>query len=99
MSAETISIEVAYALPERQVIYALKVAIGTSIEDAIKASPLLREFPEIDLHHSAVGIFAQVRKLSDCPQAGERIEVYRPLIIDPKEARRNRLAKRKAAPK
>lgn len=90
-----IDIEIAYALPARQVIYALKIPSGSSIEQAILESPLLGEFSEIDLARNKVGIFGVERKLSDCPRAGDRIEIYRELIIDPKQARLNRLAKRK----
>lgn len=83
-----ISIEVVYATPEKQKIINLQVPVGTSIEAAIKQSGILTEFTEINLTQQKVGIFSKPRVLSDIVQAGDRIEIYRPLLIDPKEARR-----------
>lgn len=85
-----INIEVAYALPDKQKIIALQVEAGASIEDAISASGILNLFPEIDLSRQKVGVFSKPRRLSDLVLAGDRIEIYRPLIIDPKEVRRKR---------
>ena len=82
------TIEVAYATPEKQRIIELQVTMDCTIESAIKQSGILVLFPEIDLTKQAVGVFSQPRKLTDNVQAGDRIEIYRPLAIDPKEARR-----------
>ncbi|MDD5580748.1 MAG: RnfH family protein [Methylobacter sp.] len=86
-------VEVAYARPEEQVIIVLKVPDGTTIETAIKASGLLSRFQEIDLSEAKVGIFGKVCKLDQIVRQGDRIEIYRPLVHDPKEARRQRAAK------
>ena len=83
-----IAVEVAYARPDRQKIIALEVAEGCSILDVIEQSGVLGLFPEIDLEKQKVGVFSKARVLSDVVKAGERIEIYRELTIDPKEARR-----------
>ena len=83
-----ILVEVAYAAPLRQEIIALEVDAGCSIGTAIELSGILQRFPEIDLARQHVGVFSKKRELSDTLQAGDRIEIYRPLTIDPKEARR-----------
>lgn len=88
-----IKVEVAYAKPEYQCTFTLEVEKGTSIETAILLSGILERFPEIDLGKQPVGIFSQPRSLSDIVQAGDRIEIYRPLTIDPKEARRKRASR------
>jgi uncharacterized protein len=87
-----IKVEVAYATPSLQKIFLVEVEQGSSIETAIDRSGILEIFPEIDLGRQKVGIFSQVKDLSYTVQAGERIEIYRPLIIDPKDARRKRAA-------
>lgn len=84
----TMEIEVAYALPDRQAIIAVSVETGTTIEAAILQSGILDQFPDIDLAKQKVGIFNEKRSLSEVVHAGDRIEIYRPLTIDPKEARR-----------
>ncbi len=86
-------IEIAYAKPQEQVILNLDVAAETTVEKAIRQSGLLQRFPEIDLEKNKVGIFGKVCKLEQTLREGDRIEVYRPLIADPKEARRSRAAK------
>jgi putative ubiquitin-RnfH superfamily antitoxin RatB of RatAB toxin-antitoxin module len=91
-SAEKISVEVAYALPQRQVILSLDVAADASIEQVIRASGILRQFPEIDLAQNKVGVFGKLGKLTDTLHPGDRVEIYRPLIADPKEVRRKRAA-------
>lgn len=92
---ETIKVEVAYATPEKQQIIALDVAIGTTAVEAVRLSGIEREFPELDAQGAAMGIFG--RKLAQPEatvlQAGDRVEIYRPLLIDPKQARLNRAAK------
>lgn len=88
-----ITIEVAYALPDEQRILTLQVEEGCTIETAIDRSGILEIFPEIDLMKQKVGIFSKLKKLSDHVQDGDRIEIYRALLIDPKEARRNRAKK------
>ena len=94
MADKLIDVEVAYAKPEQQEIVALKMPEGTSAEQAIQASGLLNRFPEIDGADLKVGIFGSVCKLDQPLRQGDRVEIYRPLIHDPKEARRHRAAKR-----
>jgi hypothetical protein len=88
-----INIEVAYAVSETQCIIKLVVHEGCSIELAIDRSGILLEFPEIDLMKQKVGIFSKQKKLSDMVHEGDRIDIYRLLMIDPKEARRKRVKK------
>lgn len=88
-------VEIAYAKPEKQVILALHVREGTTLEQAITESGILRKFPEINLENTKVGIFGKVCKLNHVLLEGDRIEIYRPLITDPKEHRRQRAAKGK----
>lgn len=90
-----IKVEVAYADPDKQVIYSVDVEEGCTIEHAVKSSPLLTDFPHIDFNASQVGIFGVQKKLDYVLRQGDRVEVYRELIIDPKQARLNRLAKKK----
>lgn len=87
-----ISVQVVYATPERQVIVNTAVPENATIEFAIKQSGLLTEFPEINLEANGVGVFSERRKLSDSMRAGDRVEIYRPLTLDPKEIRRRRAA-------
>lgn len=89
----TIKIEVAYARSDVQKIIALEVQAGTTILEAIQQSGILTDFPEIDLTKQKVGVFSQPRQLTDILYEGDRIEIYRPLLIDPKEARRKRSLK------
>jgi putative ubiquitin-RnfH superfamily antitoxin RatB of RatAB toxin-antitoxin module len=93
--AETLTIEVAHALPRRQLILELQVVEGTTVEQAIRACGILEQFPEIDLKSSKVGIFGKPCKLTDTLSNGDRVEIYRPLIADPKEIRKQRAAKGK----
>lgn len=86
----TIMIEVAYATPAQQKIISLHVLEGTQIEEAIFRSGILDVFPEIDLSQNKVGIFSKVASLDTVLRHKDRIEIYRPLIADPKEARRKR---------
>jgi len=88
--ADDIQVEVAYALPERQVILPLSVPPGTSVEDTIKRSGILERFPEIDLTQQKVGVFSKLTKLDAVLRDKDRVEIYRPLIADPKEVRRKR---------
>jgi hypothetical protein len=93
MAEALIDVEVAYATPEQQVIIVLKVPEGATVEHAINASGLLNQFPEIDAADIKAGIFGSVCKLDQQLRPADRVEIYRPLIHDPKEARRQRAAK------
>ncbi|CEN55739.1 hypothetical protein BN1209_0695 [Candidatus Methylopumilus turicensis] len=92
-------VEVAYALPNQQVILPVKVPSGTNAEAAIHASGLLAKFPEIDLAVNKIGIFGKLTKLETELRHLDRIEIYRPLIADPKEVRRQRAAEGKVMKK
>ena len=89
-----ISITVAYATPEKQVEIALSVEESCTVELAIKRSKIIEQFSEIKLADIKVGIFSQMVKLDSNLQDGDRIEIYRPLTIDPKEARRLRATRK-----
>jgi putative ubiquitin-RnfH superfamily antitoxin RatB of RatAB toxin-antitoxin module len=80
-------IEVAYAKMDRQVIIPLQVAAPCNAEQAIYLSGILKEFPGIDLNCVEVGIFGKRVTLTTFLQAGDRVEIYRPLQVDPKQAR------------
>ena len=93
-----IKVEVAYALPDEQVLMPLLLPAGSTILDAIRASGLATRFPEIESEAARFGIFGKIEKepAARVLKAGDRIEIYRPLLIDPKEARKARAAKAKA---
>ncbi|HHE6469937.1 TPA: RnfH family protein [Providencia rettgeri] len=90
-----LNIEVTYALPEKQFLLSVKVKEGTTIEDAILASGILALRDDIDLKKNKIGIYSRPAKLTDLVQDGDRVEIYRPLIADPKELRRKRAEKSK----
>lgn len=94
---DLITVEVAHALADRQQILTVTVPADATIEEAIRQSDILNLFPEIDLENQKVGVFSQLKKLGDSLRQGDRVEIYRPLIADPKESRRNRAKKDKAA--
>lgn len=94
VSKPLVSIEVAYGLPEKQYLISLQVVEGTTVEEAIHQSGLLVLCPTIDLSKQRVGVFSRFVGLSDVVKAGDRIEIYRRLLIDPKEARRARVRKK-----
>ncbi|MCK5382740.1 MAG: RnfH family protein [Gammaproteobacteria bacterium] len=98
-NADKIPVEVAYALPERQVIVVVDVAAGATLEEAIRASGILEQYPDIDLTKNKVGIFGKLGKPGDPLHAGDRVEIYRPLIADPKQVRKQRAAEGKVTKK
>lgn len=93
---DTIQVEVAYALPKEQVVIVLELPADATVSQAIEESRLAERFPEIDLASSKVGIFGRLAKLDDSLHRGDRIEIYRPLIADPKEVRKQRAKDGKA---
>jgi hypothetical protein len=95
MSDQQISLEVVYGTPEKQALLEVVVEEGTTVEQAILASGIVKRFPDINLDILKVGIWNRTCKLTDFPKKGDRIEIYRPLIADPKEARRRRAEKAK----
>ncbi|VVM90516.1 Protein RnfH [Pseudomonas fluorescens] len=90
-----IEIEVVYAAVDRQVLRSVSVNDGATVRAAVLASGIGSEFPELNLAECPLGIFGKVVADPDSRviQAGERIEIYRPLLADPKEVRRLRAAK------
>lgn len=85
---DPIVVEVAYALPDRQALLPLQVARGTSAREAVELSGILELFPEIDLDQHRVGVFGRLCMLDRVLEPGDRVEIYRPLLADPKEVRR-----------
>ncbi len=94
-----ILIEVAYALPKKQLIIPIKVKQGTTAEEAIKTSGIIKKFPEIDLNVNQIGIFGKLSQKDHVLRERDRVEIYRPLIADPKEIRRQRAAEGKVMKK
>lgn len=92
-------VEVAYARPDKQAIIPVAVPAGATVFDAAVASGIVSQFPEIDLEAAKMGIFGKtVAKPHEQPlKAGDRVEIYRPLIADPKEVRKRRAEKVKQA--
>lgn len=97
---ETIAVEVVYALPHEQKLISLLVEPGTTAYQAAQKSGMSQLFPDLDLENAPLGIFGQTlgtKGLAPAKQyvvqAGDRVEIYRPLTADPKEARRKRAAK------
>jgi len=85
-----IRVEVAYALPQVQVIVPVEVEEGATIRQAVVLSGLLSRYPELDANRLDVGIFSKPADLDTPLRAGDRVEIYRPLIADPKEVRKRR---------
>lgn len=99
MNADSIQVEVAYALADRQVILKQVVARNATVESVIRASGILQQFPDIDLATNKVGVFGKPVRLGDTLHPGDRVEIYRPLIADPKEVRKQRAAEGKVMKK
>ncbi|MDP2822877.1 MAG: RnfH family protein [Sulfuritalea sp.] len=97
--AETIHVEVVYARPERQEVASLALPAGSTAGQAIEASGLLARYPEIDLAKHKLGIYAKLAKVDTALRDRDRVEIYRPLIADPKEVRKQRAAEGKAMKK
>ena len=102
-SNSEITVEVAYALPDKQLLKVLNIPQGTTALDAVKQSGVLQMFPEIDLENIQMGIFSQVLGTKGLAEpasyelkAKDRVELYRPLVADPKEVRRRRAEEAKA---
>jgi putative ubiquitin-RnfH superfamily antitoxin RatB of RatAB toxin-antitoxin module len=94
-----ILVEVAYALPKQQLILELMVPEGTTAEQAVQKSGILAKFPDIDLVQNKLGIFGKLVKADTVLREKDRVEIYRPLIADPKEVRRQRAAEGKVMKK
>lgn len=92
---ERIAVEVVFARPDRQPVLLVELAAGSTVEQAIRGSGILERFPEIDLDRNRVGVFGKLTRLDRVLKAGDRVEIYRPLIGDPKEIRRRLAAEGK----
>ena len=91
-AVEQIVVEVMYALPRRSWSIPVTLAAGSTLQQAITSSGILEQCPEIDLASNRVGIYGKLRGLDTVLRAGDRVEIYRSLSIEPKEARRKRAA-------
>lgn len=85
-----IQVVVVYALPEKQYLMPITLPIGSTVIHAIQSSGILEIRPEIDISTHRFGIFSRTVNLQDKLQTGDRVEIYRPLLADPKELRRRR---------
>jgi len=92
-----LEISVCYATPRQEWLRSLQVEEGATIGAAIERSGVLEAFPDINLTTQAVGIYAKKKTLDTVVRARDRIEIYRPLVADPKESRRKRAAKKESA--
>lgn len=96
--SEKIAIEVAYALPDKQRIIKLQVDHGTTAWDAVKISGIEAHFDELSLDETpSLGVWGKAVAADRVLESGERVEIYRPLLIDPKEVRKARAARAKEA--
>lgn len=96
MSDKTIAVEVAYALPDRQTLIRMEVPDGATAEEAILRSGILDSHPEIDITTHPIGIFSVPCQRDTILLAEDRVEIYRPLIADPKDSRKQRVAQTRA---
>lgn len=97
--AETICVEVVYAKAERQNVVSINLPAGCTVGQAIEASGLLAKHPEIDLARNKLGVHAKLTKIDTLLRDRDRVEIYRPLIADPKDVRKQRAAEGKAMKK
>jgi len=95
VAEEAIEVEVAYAKQDEQVLLCVQTAPGVTVQQAIEQSGIVARFPEIEIGKNRVGIFGKMAKLDAVLQPGDRVEIYRPLIADPKEQRKKRAAEGK----
>lgn len=93
MVSDRILVEVAYAAKEKQLVIPVELPQGAVLEEAVKRSGILQEFPNIELSRNKVGVFGKLGKLTQPLASGDRVEIYRPLYQHPMEARRNRAAR------
>lgn len=92
--ADAIVVQVCYATPHNQFLCDVQVSQGATLEQAIGQSGVLLAFPEIDLTQHRVGVHGKLKALDTVLRAHDRIEIYRPLVADPKESRRQRIARK-----
>ena len=97
--AEMLNVEVCYALNDKQEVVRVRLAAGASLQQALEASGLLGKYPEIDLKKNKFGIWNKLSKVDAVLRDKDRVEIYRPLIADPKEVRKQRAAEGKVMKK
>ena len=97
IESEMIHVEVVYALPHEQRVYTLVVNRAMTVEEIIRQSGVLEQYPEVDLSVNKVGVFSRNIKLDATVRDKDRIEIYRPLLADPKDIRRKRAEQAKQA--
>lgn len=97
--ADMLRVEVCYALADKQELAVVTVPEGATLQQALEASGLLAKHPEIDLKKNKFGIYAKLSKLDSVLRDRDRVEIYRPLIADPKEVRKQRAAEGKVMKK
>lgn len=97
--AEMITVEVCYALSEKQALVTVKLPLRSTLQQALEASGLLQKHPEIDLKKNKFGVYAKLSKVDSVLRDRDRVEIYRPLIADPKEVRKQRAAEGKVMKK
>jgi len=96
---EMISVEVVYPLPAKQEIFSVRLPPGSTVRQAIDACGILQKYPEIDLAKNKLGVFAKLAKPDTLLRDRDRVEIYRPLLADPKEVRKQRAAQGKVMKK
>ncbi|MBI5921230.1 MAG: RnfH family protein [Betaproteobacteria bacterium] len=92
-------VEVVYALPQQQELICLELPDGCTLQQALETSGLLQKYPEINLAQNKFGIYGKLARLETPLRGHDRVEIYRPLLADPKETRKQRAAENKAARK
>mgnify|MGYP001225608907 CR=1 FL=1 len=97
--AEMLNVEVCYALPDKQLLIPVKLPVGATLQQALEASGLLEKYQDIDLKKNKFGIFSKLSKLDSVLRDSDRVEIYRPLIADPKEVRKQRASEGKVMKK
>ncbi|MBB5406204.1 MULTISPECIES: RnfH family protein [Paraburkholderia] len=96
MSAR-LTVEVCYALAAEQALIAVELPAGATLQQAIGASGILQRFPSIDLNTQKVGVFGKLKPLDTVLADHDRVEIYRPLLVDPKVSRQRRVEKTRKA--
>lgn len=97
VSQQMITVEVVYALPKQQTVKPLKVAEGTTLIQAVEQSGILAQFPEIDPVVNKMGIYGKAAKSETVLRDGDRVEIYRPLVANPKEVRKKNAAEKETS--
>ena len=90
-----ITVEVVYALPKEQTLLSFEAEEGISAKDAILQSGILEQYPDLDIEKMDIGLFGKMKKMTEVLRDKDRVEIYRPLIADPKEVRKRRAAEGK----